>query len=121
MKGQLSWLEMDKKSNEFLEYIMELLEPSGGITSCRMFGGHAIRKNGLAIAIIFQDEIYFKTDSSTQPDYASMDSHPFTYEKQGKTITISNWKVPIEILEDHEQLMVWTEKAYQVALNAKVV
>lgn len=110
---------MAKEQNEFLEYILELLEPSGGITSCRMFGGYAIRKNGLPIALIFQDEIYLKVDDSNRSAYKAMDSRPFTYEKGGKTIVVSNWKVPIEILEDSEQLMEWTEQSYQVALAAK--
>ncbi len=89
----------------FLEYILELLEPSGGITSCKMFGGYAISKNNLPIALIFGDEAYFKTDDSNIADYEAMDSTPFTYEAKGKTITVSNWKMPIEILEDHEKLM----------------
>ncbi|MBT5654951.1 MAG: TfoX/Sxy family protein, partial [Alphaproteobacteria bacterium] len=103
----------------FLEYILELLEPSGGIASCRMFGGYAIRKNGLAIALVFDDEIYLKVDDSNRTDFESMGSKPFTYEKGGKIITISNWKVPIEILEDSEKLIKWSEKAYQVAFKAK--
>ena len=86
---------------------MELLEPCGGITYCRMFGGYAIRKNGLAIALMFKDEIYFKVDDSNRADYENLNSEPFTYEKKGKTIIISNWKLPIEILEDPEKLMIW--------------
>ena len=103
----------------FIEYIMELLEPSGGISSCRMFGGHAIRKNGLAVALIFDDEIYFKVDDSNRMDYEARDSHPFTYQARGKTVEISNWLVPIEILEDSDKLMEWLDKSYQVAIKAK--
>ena len=105
--------------NQFLEYILELLDPAGGISSRRMFGGYAVYKNGLAIALIFQDEIYFKVDDSNRADYLAVDSKPFIYEKQGRQITISNWSLPVEILEDSERLMEWTEKAYQVALRAK--
>ena len=110
---------MPKEHNEFLEYILELFEPSGGISTRRMFGGYAIRKNDVPIALIFQDEIYFKVDDSNRPDYEKMNSKPFTYEKKGKTITVSNWKLPIEILEDTDTLMQWIEKSYHVALKAK--
>ena len=110
---------MANKQSEFLEYILDLLEPSGGISACRMFGGHAIRKNGLPIALIFDDEIYFKVDSTNQEDYKKMGSKPFTYEKGGKMIVVSNWKMPIDILEDHEKLMEWTEKSFNVAQSAK--
>ncbi len=110
---------MAKQRSEFLEYILELLEPSGGIASCRMFGGYAIRKNGLPIALIFDDEVYFKVDDSNRQDYEVINSKPFTYKKGNKTIIISNWKVPIEILEDSDRLMEWVEKSYQVAFRAK--
>jgi len=58
-------------------------------------------------------------DESNQADYEAMSSSPFSYEKKGKTIIVSNWKVPIEILEDPGELIQWTEKAYQVAFRAK--
>jgi len=103
--------------SEFIHYVMELLEPCGGITSCRMFGGYAIRKHGLPIALIFDDEIYLKVDDSNKADYEAYGSVPFSYEKNGKIILVSNWKVPIEILEDVDRLPQWVEKSYQVALS----
>jgi len=112
---------MPKEQSEFVKYILELLEPLGDITARGMFGGYAIKKNDLAIAIVVEDEIYFKVDDSNRRDYEKRDSHPFTYDKQGKTITISNWKLPIEILEDQDELIKWAEKSYQVALRAKKI
>jgi DNA transformation protein len=105
--------------SEYLEYILDLLEPSGGISSVRMFGGYAIKKYGLTIALIFEEEAYFKTDKSNIEDYKKLGSKPFSYEKQGKTIIVSNWRIPIEILEDQEKLMQWIEKSYQVAKRVK--
>lgn len=84
-----------------------------------MFGGYAIYKFGVTIAIIIEDEIYFKTDNSNIEDYKKLNSKPFTYEKKGKIITMSNWSLPAEILEDQEKLMGFIEKSYQVALKAK--
>ena len=106
-------------SSEFIEYVIELLEPSGGISKSRMFGGYAIRKFGLAIALVFQDEIYFKVNESNVEDYKALNSRPFTYEKKGKIITMSNWLLPVEVLEDEERLKEFVEKSYQVALKAK--
>ena len=110
---------MTKSHDEFLVHVLELLEPSGGITACRMFGGYAIRKNGLPIALIFENEIYFKVDDSNRSEYEAMGSTPFTYEKGGKTITVSNWKLPADILEDPNRLMEWTQKAYEAAMRAR--
>ena len=105
--------------SEFLEYILDSLEASGGISSTKMFSGHAIKKYGLTIALIFEDEVYFKTNESNIDDYKNLNSKPFTYEKKGKTITISNWLLPIEILENPEKLMEFVNRSYQVALDAK--
>jgi DNA transformation protein len=106
-------------TSEFHDYILELLEPAGGITSARMFGGYVIRKHGLPIALVIQDRVYFKVDDSNRADFEALGSRPFTYAKKGKTITVSNWEVPIEILEDIDELMLWVDKAYRVAIKAK--
>jgi DNA transformation protein len=104
--------------NEFLEYILELLEPMGEISSGRMFGGYVVRQNELPIALIFSDEIYFKVDDTNRQDFITAGLTPLTYNKKGKTITVSNWKVPTEVLEDEITLMAWAYKAYDVSLRA---
>lgn len=109
---------MTQKS-EFLEYILELLEVCEGISYKSMFGGYAIYKYGLAIALIADDEIYFKVDDSNRSAYQAMGSKPFTYKKKDKIITISNWSLPVEILKDQDQLIQWVDKSYQVALKSK--
>lgn len=106
-------------SNEFLNYILELLEPSGGITSRKMFGGCLIRKNGLPIGLVVDGEIYFKVNESNLPDFETLNSEPFSYEARNKTIALSYWRVPIEVLEDQDKLMEWSEKAYQASLESK--
>lgn len=106
-------------SDELINYIMELLEVSGGITKTRMFGGYAIRKFGLTIALFIDGEAYFKVDESNIDDYKALNSNPFTYEKKGKIITVSNWSLPIEILEDDIRLRGFVEKSYQVAIKSK--
>ena len=80
-----------------------------------MFGGYAVRKDGLNIAIIADDEIYFKTDEFNKADFEQVGGRPFKYEARGKTITISNWSLPIEILEDRDQMLIWVDRAYQAA------
>ena len=84
-----------------------------------MFGGYAIYKFGITIAIIIQDEIYFKVNDINIDDYTKINSRPFTYEKKGKIIALSNWYLPIEILEDQEKLMEFVDKSYLVALMTK--
>lgn len=105
--------------SEFVRYLMDLLEPAGDITQTRMFGGYAIRKNGLAFALVFDGEVYFKVGESNKSDYLNIDSKPFTYTKKGKEIQISNWSIPEDILEEPAILMEYVAKSYAVALRAK--
>ena len=49
-----------------------------------------------------------------------MNSEPFSYQKKGKTINISNWRVPVEVLEDADTLIDWALKAYLAAEDATI-
>jgi len=106
-------------SSNYPEYIMEILAPYGEITVKSMFGGYSIYKNGVIVAIIAYNELYFKVDQSNKSQYEKLGSEPFTYEAKGKKSTMSYWKVPIEILEDEEQLGVWLNQSYEISLKKK--
>lgn len=98
---------------------MEILAPHGEITVRSMFGGYGIYKNGVIFALIAYDELYFKVDESNKSQYKKFNSEPFTYEANGKKSTMSYWKVPIEILEDEEQIGVWLDQSYRISLKKK--
>lgn len=106
-------------SSNYLNYIIEILAPHGEITARSMFGGYGIYKNGVIFALIAYDELYFKVDESNKSQYKKFDSEPFTYEAKGKKNTMSYWKVPIEILEDEEQIGVWLNQSYGISLKKK--
>lgn len=98
---------------------MEILAPHGEITARSMFGGYGIYKNGVIVALIAYDELYFKVDESNKPQYKKFDSEPFLYETKGKKSTMSYWKVPIEILEDEKRIGVWLNQSYEISLKKK--
>ena len=96
-------------------YCIECFEPIGQVQAVSMFGGYALKMDGYTFGLVFEDEIYLKADAESQADYEAIGSTPFRYEKQGKMVTISNWKIPMEILEDSDELRPWVEKAFTVA------
>ena len=49
--------------SEFVNYIIDLLSPYGYIRVRSMFGGHSVYKDGVIVAIIIDDELYFKVVS----------------------------------------------------------
>ncbi|MEQ9449862.1 MAG: TfoX/Sxy family protein [Rhodospirillaceae bacterium] len=104
----------------FSDYVLEQLEPFGGVTARRMFGGHGLFKGGLMFGLIADGELFFKVDDSNQPDFEAIKSQPFTFEKRGgKTARMSYWYVPEEIIENPGELKKWAAKAYGVAVKAR--
>lgn len=108
---------MTKK--EFVNYILDLLSPYGCIKERAMFGGYGIYKEGIIVAIIIADELYFKVDDQSVKVYEAKGSKPFTYKANSKTITLSYRQVPLDVMEDEELLGEWLIKAWQISLNRK--
>ncbi|PCJ29795.1 MAG: hypothetical protein COA94_00100 [Rickettsiales bacterium] len=104
-------------SDSYVDYILDLLSPYGNITAKRMFGGHGIYKDSVIIALIINEELYFKADGTNKEQYEKLGSSPFIYEAKGKPVVISYWQVPLEILEDTSKLPVWMEQSFEISLK----
>jgi DNA transformation protein len=104
-------------SEEFAQYITEMLEPFGNIKTRKMFGGYGIYKDGLMFALISDSELYFKADLETARYFKSQNLEPFTYQAKGKLIALSYYKISPEIIEDGEILTKYFNLAYNSALH----
>ena len=107
-------------NQETLEYILDLLHDEEGVSYKKMFGGYALLKNELAVALILRSEVFMKVDESNIDDYKLASSNPFSYYKNGKEVSLSNWSIPGEVLEDKDVFVDWFFKSYQVAVNKKI-
>ena len=106
-------------SKEYAKYIEEILNPFGPIKIRAMFGGYGVYKADLVFAIIVDSELYFKAGPSNIEYYKSQGSRPFSYNSKGKTISMSYYLVPLDVLEDEEMLQKWFDMAYEEAIDAK--
>ena len=85
-----------------------------------MFGSYGIYKDGVFFAIVSDDILYFKINDSIRSMYEAYGSQPFSYEgKSGKSITMSYWEVPADILENHTKLAQWVEKSVSITKNTQ--
>jgi DNA transformation protein len=84
-----------------------------------MFGGYGLYFNNVIFAIIISNELYFKSHPELAKYFAAQGSSPFTYEARGKSVTMSYWKVPIEVIEDEEALSIWFSKSILAAAHKK--
>ena len=91
-------------SDEFLDYVIDILSPLYQVKTRKLFGGYGLYINGKIFALIAQQELYFKAHNKATEFFIKFNSEPFSYKKRGKIIKMSYWKVPAEILENPELL-----------------
>ena len=88
-------------------------------TERRMFGGVGIFHNGLMFALIADNELYLKADKHSVHFFEEVDCAAFSYSKaDGKLFKMSYYQAPEEALEDIEEMNIWANNAYGVALRA---
>ena len=84
-----------------------------------MFGGWGIYKNGIFFALIADGVLYFKVDESNKKDYEDLESEPFVYNAKGKSMTMSYWNLPEEIMSDQQLLKEWVDKSVLAGVSSK--
>ena len=109
------------KKDSFHEFVMtEVFHDIEDITSRPMFGDYGVYKDGIFFALIANGELYFKVDSSNQKDFENLGSKPFVYKgHKGKSVTLSYWQLPADIMENAEELKSWVEKSVSAAMSKK--
>ena len=102
----------------YKDYICtDILGHIDGIYSKKMFGGYGIYKNAVIFAIIANNQLYFKVDSTNKSQYEALESQPFTYKGKTKPVQMSYWEVPEGIIEDPEQIEKWVEQSLEISLK----
>ena len=96
--------------------MLEQLHPLGGITHRRMFGGVGVSRHELFFALIADDVLYFKADQVSVPDFEAAGCEPF--KPFGGDKAMSYWTLPLEALEDPDEMTAWTTRALDAALRA---
>ena len=98
--------------------ITELFRPIGPVRLKRMFGGHGIYSEGVFFALESGGEIFLKTDAVTQREFASTGSLPFSFERAGKTMVTSYWRLPDTAFDEPKELARWCKLALDAARRA---
>jgi DNA transformation protein len=83
-----------------------------------MFGGVGIYSGDTFFALIADDTVYFKVDASTRRDFEARGMGPFRpFGDDGGTMNY--YQLPEDLLEDHDALRPWAEKAVAIARQTK--
>ena len=96
-------------ADSFRDYVLEQLAALEGLLCKRMFGGYGLYCGEQFFGILQDGRLYFKTHPDTLPDY--LQQHAAVFAPSEKQILKNYREVPVEILEDAEQLAIWARKA----------
>ncbi|HLG15680.1 MAG TPA: TfoX/Sxy family protein [Blastocatellia bacterium] len=104
-------------SNEYLQYVLDQLSCIGMVDHKRMFGGVGFYFDGSFFGLIDDDVLYFKVDDATRGRYERAGATGFDPYKDGRP-SIGYFSVPVDVLEDRDELRVWAMEAIDVARRA---
>ena len=108
-----------KNHDEFVDYILELMQALGPVSAKAMFGGYGIYINDLMFALVANDVLYLKTSNVNLPDFEKRGLRPFSYQRKGKTLQMSYSEAPAEALDDANIMQLWANRAIEAALTGK--
>lgn len=107
-------------SAEYLELILELTAPLGGLEGVRykrMFGGASLNVAGMTFALIADDTLYLKTDDETRARFAAAGLKPFK-PFEDKPGLMSYHQAPETALDDQDEMLEWARLALDAARRA---
>ena len=103
-------------SDGFAEFLREQLSPLGRLTMRRMFGKTGVFCDGLMFGMITEDTLYVRVDDHNKAVFKEAEAAPpLNYEKQGRTIDLSFWRVPERLLDEPDELILWARAALSAA------
>ncbi|MEK6322787.1 MAG: TfoX/Sxy family protein [Acidobacteriota bacterium] len=101
-------------SEEYLDYVVDQLGCIGEVVSKKMFGGVGLYRDGLFFGLIAGDMLYFKVDDENRRDYEAAGAKLFQPYGE-ESYSMGYYEVPLDVLEDVDQLRVWARGAVGAA------
>jgi DNA transformation protein len=108
---------MNQKDESFKDFILDQLQELDDVEARRMFGGHGLYQDETFFGILHKGQLYFKIDESTIGEYRRRKMKPFS--PNDKQTLKSYYRVPVDIIEDADQLRVWAARAIGCQIKIK--
>ena len=106
-----------------LDELQPLAAQIGAIRARRMFGGAALYYDDIVFALVIRSTCYLRVDDLTRERFLAEKSVPFSYDRDGRTISMSGYlSAPADALDGGQPLRDWARLAIEAALreaNAK--
>jgi DNA transformation protein and related proteins len=103
-------------SDSFADFLREQLAPLGRITVRRMFGKTGVFCDGLMLAMVTDDNLYFRVDDHNRAAFKEAEAFPpLNYGKKGRTIDLSFWRAPERLFDEPDEFVAWARLALAAA------
>ena len=108
-------------SDGFAEFLRDQLAPLGCITMRRMFGKTGVFCDGVMLAMVRDNTLYFRVDDDNKAAFKEAEgSPPLNYEKKGGSIDLAFWRAPERLFDEPDQLVAWARLALAAARRVAV-
>ena len=97
------------KHDGFKDFVLDQLADLRGLTCRAMFGGYGLRYREAFFGIVHKGRLYFKVTPETVGSYKEQSMKPF--RPNAKQTLKSFYEVPVDVIEDSEQLTQWASDA----------
>lgn len=107
---------MTGNTEGYVDFVLEMLAPIGGVSSGRFFGGLGLTSDGVQFAMLMGDSLYFVVDDGLRSRLESEGSECFWYTtKKGRVNVKKYYEVPADYVEDQTQLLHLARESIQIA------
>ncbi len=103
----------------FAQHVIEAMQGFAPVEARAMFGGFGIFRHGLMFGLIADEQLYFKADDQSVPEFTALGLGPFRYAARGKTTQLGYYQAPPEVFDDAGQMTEWARKGFECALRAQ--
>ena len=105
--------------HSFKEFVLDQLGALPGVRARAKFGTHGLYQADRIFGILDEGRLFLKVSEASRAAYVERGMGPFTYESRGRTLTMSYYEVPLEVLESAPELVDWARRAIQAAGDKK--
>ncbi|HWU00798.1 MAG TPA: TfoX/Sxy family protein [Terriglobales bacterium] len=102
--------------DDFADYLVDALAELGPVETKRFFSGTGLLLDAVQFAFIIRGTLYMRVNDSGRDAFLAMGSQPFTYRTSKREVALTGYyAVPAGMLEDTDELCLWSRRAFQIA------
>ncbi|HVY81939.1 MAG TPA: TfoX/Sxy family protein [Steroidobacteraceae bacterium] len=105
-------------SKAFVSYVLEQLGGLPRVSARRMFGGIGLYCDGQFFGLIHHDTVFFNVNDTNREDYVARNMPAFRPYRDRPELSMSYFAVPVDALEDRDELTVWARKSVAAAASS---